>query len=155
MAPALFVALVAASLYGAASGCSVGTLVFEAGAAASSCQVDSDCETARSLICHADLCTVSCHDGIADGTETGVDCGGGTCPACADGQTCATETDCASGYCIGGECVSQCMDGVRDGDETDVDCGGPVCPTCAGGNTCNANSDCTSNVCLNAKCSGN
>ncbi|MCI5221238.1 MAG: hypothetical protein D3924_00790, partial [Candidatus Electrothrix sp. AR4] len=43
----------------------------------------------------------SCSDGIQNGDETGVDCGG-SCPnAC-----------------------SSCSDGVQNGDETDIDCGG-------------------------------
>ena len=33
------------------------------------------------------------------GTETDVDCGGGACLTCADGQKCTADTDCASNLC--------------------------------------------------------
>jgi hypothetical protein len=49
----------------------------------------------------------TCNDGIQNGNETGVDCGG-SCPAC-----------------------PTCTDGVQNGQETGVDCGGPDCPACA------------------------
>ncbi len=51
--------------------------------------------------------TPSCTDGIQNGTETGVDCGGANCPAC-----------------------PTCTDGIKNGLETSVDCGGPTCPAC-------------------------
>lgn len=49
----------------------------------------------------------SCNDGIKNGTETGIDCGGDCIP-------CAT-----------------CVDGIQNGNEEGVDCGGdcPACPT--------------------------
>ena len=49
----------------------------------------------------------SCTDGILNGQETGVDCGGPTCPAC-----------------------PTCSDGIQNGSETGIDCGGPVCAPC-------------------------
>lgn len=51
----------------------------------------------------------TCTDGIQNGDETDVDCGGSTCPAC-----------------------PSCTDGVQNQGETGVDCGGPcaACPTC-------------------------
>jgi hypothetical protein len=45
-----------------------------------------------------------CTDGVINGRETDVDCGGGTCPACADGQMCAAASDCVGGECTGGIC---------------------------------------------------
>jgi len=53
-------------------------------------------------------CTVSCANGIQDGDETGVDCGGSVCA----------------------QCVSSCANNVRDGDEVGVDCGGSCSPSC-------------------------
>ncbi len=41
---------------------------------------------------------------LADG-ETGVDCGGDQCSACAGTQTCAGNDDCLSGKCTAGACV--------------------------------------------------
>ncbi|HWZ92925.1 MAG TPA: hypothetical protein VNW92_28865 [Polyangiaceae bacterium] len=62
------------------------------------CVVDTDC---RSLACDAvKLICVSdqCADRRADGDETGVDCGGGSCGACQVGQTCKSNLDCQSGH---------------------------------------------------------
>ena len=50
----------------------------------------------------------SCFNGIQDGDETGVDCGGSCAP-------CAT-----------------CDDGIQNGGETGIDCGGPDCEECTG-----------------------
>lgn len=48
----------------------------------------------------------TCTDGIQNGDETGVDCGG-SCAAC-----------------------PTCTDGIMNGEEEGVDCGGPDCPPC-------------------------
>ncbi|NRA50603.1 MAG: fibronectin type III domain-containing protein, partial [Phaeodactylibacter sp.] len=49
----------------------------------------------------------TCDDGIQNGGETGVDCGGPNCPAC-----------------------PTCNDGIQNGSETGIDCGGPDCGPC-------------------------
>ncbi len=51
-----------------------------------------------------------CDDGVQNGDETGVDCGGTSCTAC-----------------------PSCNDGFQNGDETGVDCGGSCasCPSCS------------------------
>ncbi len=49
----------------------------------------------------------TCNDGVQNGSETGVDCGGPDCNACAVEPT--------------------CTDGIQNGDEEGVDCGGS-CP---------------------------
>jgi hypothetical protein len=36
----------------------------------------------------------TCIDGVKDGAETDVDCGGGTCAPCGDGKACNTSADC-------------------------------------------------------------
>jgi hypothetical protein len=41
----------------------------------------------------------SCADGVKNGNETGVDCGGPDCPRCANGQTCESRDDCRSAMC--------------------------------------------------------
>jgi hypothetical protein len=46
----------------------------------------------------------TCTDGIRDGTETDIDCGGSSCPKCANGKTCGVGSDCSSGTCTGGIC---------------------------------------------------
>jgi hypothetical protein len=88
-----------------------------------------------------------CADGVRDGAETDVDCGGPDCSPCADHMTCARATDCASGRCDQGACVATtCSDGIANGGETDVDCGGPCAP-CSDGLACLAGGDCDSEVC--------
>lgn len=77
----------------------------------------------------------SCDDNIQNGQETGVDCGGPDCPACpscADGIQNGLETgiDCGGPTCPPCTTDASCDDGVQNGDETGVDCGGPDCPPC-------------------------
>lgn len=50
----------------------------------------------------------TCTDGLKNGTETGIDCGGNKCEPCIS-----------------------CYDGKKNGHETDIDCGGPDCVPCA------------------------
>lgn len=45
----------------------------------------------------------SCTDGVQNGTEAGVDCGG-ACPGCPVGGPCVTGADCAGGLCQAGVC---------------------------------------------------
>ncbi|MCB0638624.1 MAG: T9SS type A sorting domain-containing protein [Lewinella sp.] len=76
--------------------------------------------------------TPTCNDGIQNGDETGVDCGGSncpTCPTCDDGIQNGEETgvDCGGPDC---PACPTCNDGIQNGDETGVDCGGPDCPAC-------------------------
>jgi hypothetical protein len=60
----------------------------------------------------------TCADGVRNGDETDVDCGG-TCPRCAVGKTCATRDDCASARCASGVCQT-CADPLTDcGTDTD------------------------------------
>src|SRR5690606_23685710 len=68
------------------------------------CSGGSDCTTGN---CDSGTCaavSASCTDGVQNGTETDVDCGG-SCGPCADGQSCGAPADCTSGYCNRGECV--------------------------------------------------
>ncbi|MEO7329711.1 MAG: MopE-related protein, partial [Minicystis sp.] len=105
-----------------------------------------------SAICLGGLCQApSCGDGLKNGSETGVDCGGG-CVACAAGTACAVAADCQSGVCVGGVCqLASCSDGVKNGSESDVDCGGS-CPVCNGNATCVAAGDCLDGVCVGGHC---
>ena len=110
-------------------------------------------------ICDGGGISPTCNDGIQNGNETGVDCGG-------DCDPCSTTTDCAGdcppGYdyflcgqcwvsleqaqsggctetCDGGGTSPTCNDGIQNGNETGVDCGGdcdpcqPADPTCYDG----------------------
>ncbi len=67
-----------------------------------------------SYVCSAGSCQ-SCTDGSRNGTETGVDCGGGSpCGRCGNGQPCGAPSDCTSNACVDGvccnsACTSLCM----------------------------------------------
>lgn len=77
-------------------------------------------------------------NGIQDGDEEGIDCGGSTlvpCGAlCGDGLLNGNEED----IDCGGDCdpCPTCVDGMLNGDEIGIDCGGPDCPDCATDGDC-------------------
>lgn len=97
-----------------------------------SCATASQC---CSLSCSGGTCVApSCSDGMQNGLETGVDCGG-PCSPCPIGGGCSTTNDCAAnGQCLGGQCVcsagySDCNANPYDGCEVNVasdpnNCGG-------------------------------
>ncbi|MEQ9651695.1 MAG: fibrinogen-like YCDxxxxGGGW domain-containing protein, partial [Sandaracinaceae bacterium] len=95
-----------------------------------------------------------CMDGIRNGEETDIDCGGTTCAPCALRDTCSVDTDCVAGAaCTAGVCLAAtCSDTVLSGMETDVDCGGPECLPCEAGESCAADTDCVSGACTGAVC---
>jgi hypothetical protein len=97
---------------------------------------------------------LACTNGVKDGNETDVDCGG-SCPACSLTQHCSVDNDCSSGGCVVGTCsIAYCADGVQDHDESDVDCGGPWCPGHCGLNqSCHVAADCGVGTCLLGRCS--
>ncbi len=100
---------------------------------------------------------ISCQDGLRNGSETAVDCGGPdlTCRRCASNATCGQNRDCQSGICSGGVCVNfSCDDNRLDGNETGVDCGGNGvgCARCADGVACRQGSDCASGSCAAGEC---
>ncbi len=85
--------------------------------------------------------TSSCTDGVKNGTETGVDCGG-SCPACAPAASCTdgVKNGTETGVDCGGSCpacapAASCTDGVKNGTETGVDCGGS-CAACSTSTSC-------------------
>ena len=110
-------------------------------ASGEACLVFSDC---RSEVCAGGVCAGGrCDDGIQNGLETDVDCGGEECEGCLGGAACNGPDDCLSTMCISGRCAEvSCDDRVQTPPETDVDCGGPLCPPCDAGRTCNE--DCSS-----------
>ncbi len=125
-------------------------LGFTCGSASDGCGGTLNCGTCPAgSACVSGVCqsSGSCTDGMKDGTETGIDCGGGACPACGLGQGCLIGSDCQSQVCSGGTCVSACPTG-------DVNCGG-VCTNpasdpanCGGcGHVCPAGDSCVSGVC--------
>jgi hypothetical protein len=96
----------------------------------------------------------TCTDGIQNGDEAGVDCGG-PCAACSGGGggdggvPCEKDGDCPSNLCHAGVCADadHCSNLVQDADETAADCGGSQCGSCGVGSACGLDRDCTSGVC--------
>ena len=71
----------------------------------------------------------TCDDGIKNGKENDVDCGGHCkTDCCTDGKRNWDEEDID---CGGGCPVACCSNGKQNGDETAIDCGGS-CPACPG-----------------------
>jgi hypothetical protein len=92
-------------------------------------------------------------DGVTNGLETDVDCGGPNCNACSKGESCLQGSDCVSRACTDGTCTeATCSDGVENGEETDTDCGGPNCKGCASDESCRKDRDCESGVCDEQTC---
>ncbi len=95
-----------------------------------------------------DVSEFNCADGLQNGEETDVDCGGSACEPCPAFFFCTDGPDCQSGICDAGICAPpSCDDGLQNGDESDVDCGDD-CPPCADGLLCGENEDCESDLCL-------
>ena len=70
----------------------------------------ADFSTPPDLVIPPDLVPIAtCTDGIKNGAETDVDCGGGTCPACGLGKICGKASDCKVGTCAGGVCTALTM----------------------------------------------
>ncbi len=57
----------------------------------------------RGLTCVNGSCQASCSDGIKNGNETDVDCGG-SCGRCQTGQRCGGAGDCVGNICVSGIC---------------------------------------------------
>jgi len=145
------------------------------------CSIGLDCD---SLVCNANnnagglpancpngascTCQVpSSTDGVKNGGETDVDCGGAsvpgsdTAPPCAPTRKCLIGSDCTSSICTTGKvCAAPSpTDGVKNGGETDVDCGGALlasgatnpaddgAPKCADSKSCLIDNDCRSAFC--------
>lgn len=111
------------------------------------CLIHSDCQSLVCSITDPGTCQApTCSDGVHNGNESDIDCGGG-CTGCETGEMCGSPGDCASFVCAGLICSEpSCGDGVVNGTESDVDCGGS-CSGCATGKACNVASDCVSGVC--------
>jgi hypothetical protein len=129
------------------SGCAVG----------GSCQLDGDCAEGLSCSGEPSHCVApACDDDVLNGAETAIDCGGGTCPRCADDAPCRQGRDCQSRVCgDDGTCAAPaCGDGQQNGSETAIDCGGNCPQNCASGAGCDGDPDCQSGVCGTQGCGG-
>ena len=112
------------------------------------CLSDGDCNAAAPK-CVGNVCVpASCEDGVKNGNETDVDCGGVCGATCAPSDTCNAAADCAEGVCTNNKCAApSCSDAVENGAETDTDCGGATCAKCGPNKGCDTNADCTGNQC--------
>ena len=120
------------------------------------CKKPADCD---SKICTAaGVCAAPApSDGVKNGSETDVDCGGSAAPKCDVLKGCASGADCTTGVCKDAGQGKQCQppapdDGVKNGDETDTDCGGTKAPKCGDGKACMVRNDCANDVCNAGKC---
>jgi hypothetical protein len=86
---------------------------------------------------------LTCSNGVRDGHETDVDCGGGACAPCTAGKMCSAGSDCVSGDCTNGACGAGCVDGA-------------ACTVANGTGTC-AHNACSAVTCTHgfADCNGN
>lgn len=107
------------------------------------CTVGQDC---KSGVCTEGKCAEPTPtDGVLNGDETDIDCGGATAPKCARGRGCKAPTDCDTNACVESKCTDPShTDGTKNGNETGVDCGGPDAdsPRCKEGEGCKASDDC-------------
>ncbi|MFO0758173.1 MAG: hypothetical protein U0359_16880, partial [Byssovorax sp.] len=119
------------------------------------CTTATDCQIVGGFQqCQNNVCVVpgaTCANGVKDGQETDVDCGGAQCGKCQNGWYCNAGSDCKSNFCTAGVCVAAnptCFDGILNNGETDTDCGGPICQKCITGETCANAGDCLSGSCV-------
>jgi hypothetical protein len=116
------------------------------------CIDDAVCNSPQ--FCLEGLCVppTCVENGMKDGPETDVDCGGGCLP-CDDGKACGNGAHCKSGLCGSMICTAPtCFDTIKNGTETAPDCGGPDCPPCPTNTGCALPSDCESGVCKSGVC---
>ena len=103
--------------------------------------------------CDAGQC-VSCDDGIKNGSEANIDCGGTLCTGCLDNQSCILPTDCLGGICRDNRCQTDiCGNNMVAGseacDDGNQDNGDGCSATCLleNGANCQNGSQCDSGVC--------
>lgn len=121
-----------------------------------SCSNGNVCDTSNdNFVC----VPPSCMDGMKDGSETGVDCGGPICGACSNGQMCAAAGDCASGFCSSGVCAACGADANCPSTSFCDTSTGKCTADNTNGTSCTGNAQCTSGhcadgVCCDTACSG-
>ncbi len=128
--------------------CANGTTFCNASKTCVACTTNAGCATGTT--CYQETGCVSCSDGVRNGDETDVDCGG-SCSPCDDKLACALTKDCKSMKCENGACIS-CFDVVKNGGEADIDCGGTsLCLACQG-TMCSAQGQCALGFCEDKVC---
>jgi hypothetical protein len=103
---------------------------------------DNGCECSTGVCASGSCASPTCTDGVKNGNETDVDCGGGSCLGCYLNKRCNLDSDCGSNYCSSGKCTPFC-----DKCQFTACCG----TFCAGyrsvGSYCFSNSSCASCYC--------
>jgi hypothetical protein len=94
------------------------------------------------IVLAADGPSRPCEDGLHNGDESDLDCGG-SCPSCGNGQSCLADADCVSSFCLGGRCACRpesCGEqGLECGSSSDG-CGSMIdCGSCSAPELCGAN----------------
>lgn len=102
--------------------------------------------------CHGGKCIAApgpsptCSDGITNGTESDVDCGG-SCSRCTNGKSCVGRDDCIGALCINNVCTSCSAIGNECFSDAHGDCtcrNGIIGPVCTSSKTLDKNVPCTS-----------
>jgi hypothetical protein len=127
------------------------------------CIVGSDC---LSGVCDVSVrtCTpATCSDGVKNGAETDIDCGGDTCISCANEKECLVNSDCVSAECRDGicscpeplsDCSGECVD--KNSDPMNCESCGNKCPGVNNGIAACSSGSCTFNCNADyANCDGN
>jgi hypothetical protein len=104
----------------------------------------SPCGESGGTVCDGNGACVmpGCTDGVQNGSESDVDCGGPDCPGCAHGSICFENGDCASNFCDGTGGAGG-VGGAAGG------AGSTVAGVCA---PCSDESDCAPNACDDGVC---
>lgn len=115
--------------------CPGGTRLCEAEGECEECCSDVDCCGQHSCppsspTCLGNrTCSVTCTDGVRNGSESDIDCGGVVCTRCGYGKICASSDDCANALCSGGRCRECSVDSECGSDGN----GGCLCRQQSGG----------------------
>jgi len=121
--------------------------VCDASAACVPCVAASDC---LSGVCQLARCVpASCDDGVSNGDETDMDCGG-SCGSCPGGLACLGSEDCQTHVCADGAC-STC-DGDGDCPEAEWCFNGACLADAPLGTNCVDYASCASGICVYGVC---
>lgn len=99
------------------------------------CLTAADCSSG---VCTLQACAApTCTDSVKNGAETDVDCGGASCPTCANGDTCSVDGDCTSTVCnpmkvcVASICGDNRITGAETCDDGGTTSGNGCSATCA------------------------
>ncbi len=123
-------------------------------------QSTSGCVAAGQACSSSGTCAPAhCFNGVKDGDETDVDCGGPSCASCAVGNACTTSSDCSpttSDNCIDGVCCGRtCFGDCRSCAQATTGQANGTCAQVLDMNpttSCPGNEACTSGKCVPTHC---